>query len=63
MQTTLSEPSRVELPRWLDLVSEQVSELRFGIVQLTVHEGQVVQVERTERIRLAPNSVISPREK
>jgi hypothetical protein len=27
--------------------------LQFGIVQITVHDSKVVQVERMERIRLA----------
>ena len=37
---------------WLDLVRRQVASLRFGVVQIVVHESRVVQVERTERIRL-----------
>ena len=60
MQTTLSDSSRAEPVHWLELVAEQVSKLRFGVVQITVHEAKVVQVERTERIRLSPNSVVSP---
>ena len=38
-------------PAWLEVVREQVSSLRFGHVQIVVHNAQVVQVERTERIR------------
>jgi len=34
----------------------QVSGLRFGVVQLTVHDGQVVQIERTEKIRINPEA-------
>ena len=40
-------------PTWLAVVEDQVRELRFGIVQIVVHEGRVVQVERTERVRLS----------
>jgi len=36
---------------WLDIVQRQVTSLRFGVVQITVHESKVVQVERTERVR------------
>ena len=36
---------------WIALVQKQVSSLRFGIVQITVHDGRVVQVEKTERLR------------
>jgi hypothetical protein len=41
-------------PTWEALVRRQVSALRFGVVQITVHESQVVQVETTEKIRLPP---------
>jgi hypothetical protein len=36
---------------WVDLLKEQVSSLRFGIVQIVVHDRRVVQIERTERFR------------
>ncbi len=39
---------------WLDLVTRQVRDLRFGVVQIVVHDGRVVQIERSERVRLAP---------
>lgn len=29
-----------------------VSSLRFGVVEIVVHEGRVTQIERTERFRL-----------
>lgn len=37
---------------WLPLVRQKVETLRFGVVHLTVHDGRVVQIERTEKIRL-----------
>ena len=37
---------------WLALVAEQVGQLRYGVVQITVHDSLVVQVERTEKFRL-----------
>jgi hypothetical protein len=39
-------------PRWLSIVSEQVESLRFGVVQIVVHENRVVQIEKTEKVRL-----------
>ena len=39
-------------PSWLDLVTEQVESLRFGVVQIVVHENRVVQIEKTEKVRL-----------
>jgi hypothetical protein len=37
---------------WLDMVSRQVGSLDFGVVQIVVHGARVVQIERTEKIRL-----------
>jgi hypothetical protein len=37
---------------WLELVREQVNSLRFGVVEIVVHDGRVVQIEKTERVRL-----------
>lgn len=39
-------------PEWLAIVREKVESLRFGVVQLVVHEGKVTQIERTEKTRL-----------
>lgn len=35
----------------LEAVAEAVSRLRFGVVQLTVHDGKVVQLDVTDRLR------------
>ena len=40
------------LPTWLDIVRRQVASLRFGIVQIVVHESEVTQIDKTERVRL-----------
>ena len=40
------------LPAWLELVREQVESLKFGTVQITVHDSHVTQVERLEKLRL-----------
>lgn len=37
---------------WIALVREKVEGLRFGVVQLVVHDGRVTQIERTEKTRL-----------
>jgi len=43
-----------EIPHgWEGVVRQLVSTLRFGVVQITVHESHVVQVERTEKVRFA----------
>ncbi len=43
--------ARDGLPAWLDVIQEKVGSLRFGVVQIIVHDSEVVQIERTERIR------------
>jgi hypothetical protein len=37
---------------WLDIVRRQVDSLRYGVVQIVVHDSQVTQIEKTERLRL-----------
>ena len=37
---------------WLELVRRQVGSLRYGVVQVVVQDGRVVQIEKTERVRL-----------
>ena len=37
---------------WLDTVKKQVEGVQFGVVQITIHHGDVVQIERTEKIRI-----------
>jgi len=36
---------------WLAIVNTNVTSLRFGSVQITVHEGRVTQVETIEKTR------------
>lgn len=40
------------LPDALALVSEALGRLRYGAIQLTVHDGKVMQIDVTERKRL-----------
>lgn len=42
---------------WLATVLDAVRAVRFGSVELTIHDAQVVQVERRERIRLTDPTV------
>lgn len=40
---------------WLEVVRRKVASIRFGSVQITVHEGRVTQVESLEKTRIAPD--------
>ncbi len=40
------------LPDALALVGEALGRLRYGAIQLTVHDGKVMQIDITERKRL-----------
>ena len=37
---------------WLEIVRRQVGSLRYGVVQIVVHDSQVTQIDKTERVRL-----------
>jgi|GEM_PF-1063575 len=39
-------------PNWIDLVHQYVASLRFGTVEIIVHDSRVIQIEKTERLRL-----------
>jgi hypothetical protein len=51
-QKSASEPARVAGESWLEVVRRQVGSLNFGVVQIVVHGARVVQIERTEKVRL-----------
>jgi hypothetical protein len=41
------------LPEHLRIVAEALGRLRYGVVQLTVHDGKLMQVDVTERRRFS----------
>jgi len=36
---------------WLEVVRQHVESLRFGTVEIVVHDSRVTQIEKTERVR------------
>jgi len=50
--TIKSTDSGDEKANWLEVVRQQVGSLRYGVVQIVVHDSQVTQIEKTERVRL-----------
>ena len=51
--STTADTSLSPQSAWLDIVRQKVESLRFGVVQIVVHDGKVTQIERTEKTRLA----------
>ncbi|MES2706837.1 MAG: YezD family protein [Verrucomicrobiota bacterium] len=57
MSTTPEEQTSAD---WLAVVRDKVAAIRFGSVQITVHDGRVTQVEANEKTRIAPDRVEAP---
>ena len=38
--------------KWLELVIQNVKSVRYGVVEIIVHDSRVIQIEKTERVRL-----------
>jgi hypothetical protein len=49
----LRDVTPADLPEHLRVVSEALGRLRYGVIQLTVHDGKLMQVDVTERSRFA----------
>jgi hypothetical protein len=54
MSQAIPPPESAAQPEWLRVVQQKVETLRYGVVQLVVHDGRVTQIERTEKTRLSP---------
>lgn len=55
MSESITSSGLDEQPEWLRVVQQKVETLRYGVVQLIVHDGRVTQIERTEKTRLNPS--------
>jgi len=42
----------VNAANWLELVKQHVASLQFGTVEIVVQDSRVIQIQRTERVRL-----------
>lgn len=53
MRSTISPAINEEsdLAEWVRIVKQSVGALQFGVVQIVVHNGKVVQIEKTEKLR------------
>lgn len=48
----MNAPVTSEADSWIEIVRRKAGAMRFGTVQVTVHDGRVTQVESTEKVRL-----------
>ena len=54
---TRTENDSEEQTAWLEIVRRQVGSLRYGVVQIVVHDSKITQIEKTERVRLDKSQV------
>jgi len=45
---------------WLERIKRNLSGIEFGTVQIIVHDGRIVQIERTEKSRFDLEPVAEP---
>jgi hypothetical protein len=38
--------------KWSEIVAQNVKSLRYGVVEIIVQDSRVIQIEKTERVRL-----------
>jgi len=48
---------------WLKQIAECIEGLKYGQVQITVHDGRIVQIDRLERKRFDPQDTPDKKEK
>ena len=47
-------PLRIaEEAKWQELVAQYVKSIRYGVVEIVVHDSKVIQIEKTEKVRLS----------
>lgn len=60
MSALEQDPERAACPRGevdtatTEMILAAVASLSFGAVEVTIHDGRVVQIDRRERIRIPP---------
>ena len=51
-ETNKSQPLSIHSEYPLSAIEEAVRSIRFGTVQIVIQDGRIVQIEKTEKIRL-----------
>ena len=53
MSDKTSPPPPKAAPLPIRTIQEAVESIRFGVVQLIIQDGRIVQIDKTEKIRLS----------
>lgn len=53
---SLSDNPVPDFTQWVALLEQKIASIRFGSIQIVVHEGRITQIESTEKIRLSNDS-------
>lgn len=61
MRSSFSALNPVHTPDALEQVRLALEGLTFGSVEITVHHGRIVQIERREKVRLDTQRTVPPR--
>lgn len=56
----MPKPADADLARVLQPIARALSGLAYGAVEIVVHDGRVVQIERREKFRFEPPPRITP---
>lgn len=51
LENTIEGDAQRGCERWVDAVRSQVQSLRYGVIQIVIHDSRVVLIEKTEKIR------------
>lgn len=52
---TLKNPHHLD-QKLIDLLIASIEQLRFGSVEITVHDGRITQIEKREQVRFGTES-------
>ncbi len=52
----VSNPSNPRSRQLEELVAEAIAGIRYGAVEITIHDGRIVQIEKREKLRPAVSS-------
>ena len=47
-------------PTVLRQITQAVRSLRYGTVQITVHDARIVQIDKVEKVRIVPSADLTP---